>query len=443
MLKACLLVNQTKSSLKTQRGQVLIMATLSLTLTFGVIGLVVDVGWAHFRKQTCLTVAESASIAGAKAAMTVSNPTCGAGLTCQAATECPATLNTPSDPIHAACLYAQQNGFTNGANGGRQRVLIAANTIAPPVSGVSPNYWISATVSEKLPLTFLAVLGQQWGNVAARSTAGVVNGPNCIYALDPSASGSLHADGGDNLTSNCGVIVDSNSSTAITAAGPINAPQVGMVGKNPGYSGTINSSKISTGILSQPDPLAYVQAPAVGDTCNFTNYSRSSGAATLNPGVYCGGITLSNSANVTLTSGTYILKGGGLNMSGNATLQGTGVTIYNTGTASTYRPIFTQDDVIINLTAPTSGPLVGILFFQDRSISSSAENILGGGSGKFQGALYFPTTPLVFSSQQNVTAAYTIIVAKTINIQINSFTVANDYSSLATGSPIKFGAIYE
>src|ERR1700694_4830906 len=95
---------------RQRRGQALIMATLSLTLTFAVLGLAVDVGWSHFRKQASYAAAQSAAIAGARAAMVVANPTCGGGLTCQGPTACPGALNAPTNPVHAACLYAQQNG---------------------------------------------------------------------------------------------------------------------------------------------------------------------------------------------------------------------------------------------------------------------------------------------------------------------------------------------
>jgi hypothetical protein len=424
---------------KRQRGQVLIMATLSLTLTFALLGLVVDVGWAHFRKLASYSAAQSASIAGARAAMLVANPTCGGGLTCQSATACPGTLNTPTNPIHAACLYAQQNGFTNG---GSQGVLIADNTSGAPVPGVSPSFWISATVSERLPLTFLSVLGQQFVTVAARSTAGVVNGDNCIYALDPARAGAISNQNA--VTSSCGLITNSNNATAVQAGPGITAPSISMVGN---YNGTIHGT-ISTGIAPVSDPLAYLPNPTVPPGgCTFTNYTISSGSATLSPGKYCGGITIKGNANVTLNPSTtqqYVLLGGGLNLVEFGQLHGNGVTIYNTfdGTHP-YGPIFNQDNALIDLTAPTSGTYAGILFFNDRNAPYTPDNVLGAASAKLQGALYFPSSSLVFSSGAWVPVAYTIIVSRTFNNQINGVTVNNDYSSLANGSPIKAIAVYE
>ena len=156
---------------------------------------------------------------------------------------------------------------------------------------------------------------------------------------------------------------------------------------------------------------------------------------TLSKGVYCGGIAISGTAVVTLSAGTYILMGGGLTVSGSGTLSGTGVTLYNTGnTLYPYKPVQTLDNSIVALTAPTSGVLAGILFFQDRSIVSTAANIL---AGSFTGVLYFPTTPIVLNSGSDVAVPYTILVGDTVSMFINTLNIKSDYSSLASGSPIK------
>ena len=199
-------------------------------------------------------------------------------------------------------------------------------------------------------------------------------------------------------------------------------------------------STIKTGVASVSDPLLYLKAPAVGG-CGRNNYVVSSGTVTLSPGVYCGGLTIKGSANVTLSAGTYILNGGGMNVSGSAHVTGTGVTLYNTRDSThPYGPITSQDTPVITLSAPTSGSLAGILIFQDRSVVSATPNII---VGTLTGALYFPTTPIVLSSQQNVATPYSIIVAKTLSLNVNTLTVSSNYSSLSEGSPIKVVTLTE
>ena len=160
------------------------MVTISLIPLLAMIGLVVDFGWGYYRKELCRTAAEAAAAAGAAAAKS-KTLTCGTGVTCQAATACPSTLTPTTDPIIAACLYAKQNGYTDG---GKVSVKIATGTTSSPVSGVSPSYWITATVSEQLPQLFSAVLGNTLATASARSTAGVFTATGaggCVYVPEP------------------------------------------------------------------------------------------------------------------------------------------------------------------------------------------------------------------------------------------------------------------
>jgi hypothetical protein len=91
----------------------------------------------------------------------------------------------------------------------------------------------------------------------------------------------------------------------------------------------------------------------------------------------------------------------------------------------------------VNFSAPTSGPLAGILFFQDRSIPSSAavSTITGNSSSTFDGAIYFATTAVAFNGNSSVNG-YSILVADKLVIGGNA-TVGNNYTSLTNGSPIK------
>ena len=78
------------------------------------------------------------------------------------------------------------------------------------------------------------------------------------------------------------------------------------------------------------------------------------------------------------------MNGGGFSVSSQANIIGNGVTIYNTGSASyAYQPISITGGSTTVLTAPTTGSLAGILFFQDRSITTTSKtsvNTIAGGS---------------------------------------------------------------
>ena len=166
------------------------------------------------------------------------------------------------------------------------------------------------------------------------------------------------------------------------------------------------------------------------------------GVVTLNPGVYCNGIAITAGASVTFQPGTYILNGGGLSVGGNSTIQGTGVTFYNTARGKyTYAAVNIAGGTLGFLSAPTSGPMEGMLFFQDRTVtlkskSQSTNTISGSSNINFQGTFYFPTTDLTFSGGGQVATDYTILVARTIAVSGNT-TLSANFSSLPDGNLIK------
>jgi len=190
------------------------------------------------------------------------------------------------------------------------------------------------------------------------------------------------------------------------------------------------------------DPLAYVPAPTVGP-CTVNSFVASS-SQTINPGVYCDGIQVKNNSTLTMNPGLYIIAGSGLQTNAGTTIQGTGVTIYNTQVPSGagYKAISMNGGSTIKLSAPTSGTYEGILFFADRNMAPVLNLINGNNASDIVGALYFPNSYLAFSGNSSTTS-YTEIVARTLTITGNA-TINNDYSSLANGSPIKSaGAMVE
>src|ERR1035441_1235592 len=195
----------------------------------------------------------------------------------------------------------------------------------------------------------------------------------CVYALDPTAANALSISGAVTINvPSCGVVVDSSSSKAFTfsGAGSFTAKYFDVVG---GYStsGAVTlSPKPVTGSASQADPLTFL-TPPTSNVCTYTNYKVSTGSTTLNPGTYCNGITISGATTVTFNPGTYILMGGGLNVTEASILKGTGVTFFLTkGLGYNYGPLSVSGAVVATLSAPTSGPYYGILFYQDRTIGT-------------------------------------------------------------------------
>jgi hypothetical protein len=146
-------------------------------------------------------------------------------------------------------------------------------------------------------------------------------------------------------------------------------------GKSVYINGNTNTATFAAGSYTFCGPVALV---------------GNNPSITLRPGLYYGGISITGNAHVKFQAGTYILAGGGLSVTGNATITGTGVTFYDATGLGGYQPINITGNAQLNLSAPTSGPLKGILFFQDRSIASGSagSTIVGNSSSSFDGAHY-------------------------------------------------------
>jgi Flp pilus assembly protein TadG len=424
---------------RKQQGSVLLLFLLTLVPICGVVGLVADIGWYYYTAETAHAAAEAAATAAVRSAMDYVSAgaaygcsSTSNGILCQAAMSCPSVIASPmTNDLQAGCAYAAANGFTNGGMNGKQTVTIEANTTtpAPTAPGVKVRYWVTVRIYQANPLFFLGIFSQSSLAVAVRSTAAVLNKvPNaCVATLDPTARSALMVTGSASVTlSNCAVQVNSNATTALNVNGSacLSATAIDVVGGASTTSCTQPAPISSSSAMS--DPFAALAAPSFSTTCDsaHTNVKvNSNSLVTLSPGTYCGGLSITSS--VALTSGTYVLLGGGLTCNAGCSLTGSGVTFYNTctsgycnGGSSGYKAISIGGQGVVNLSAPSSGDLAGILFFQDRSVSppsGQSDSILGGSSTNVQGVMYFPETLLKFAGNFSGADSSTFLIADQIS----------------------------
>jgi hypothetical protein len=295
------------------------------------------------------------------------------------------------------------------------------------------------------------VLGIHSINVSARAVAGVESSGICVYVLDGSASHAFMVSGNGPFNAPCGIVVNSTASQALVAAGGscITARGIYVTG-NYASSGCYSPTP-QTGVDASDDPLLSVTAPTAAASCDaaHTNYSISTGTASISAGTYCGGISVSNGATLNLGAGTYILKGGGLTVQGtNTHLNGTGVTFYNTcnsGTCSTsttgYGAIQIKTSATANITAPTSGSLANMLIFVDRSAPSATDVTFSNATLMFTGSLYAKTEMINFSGSSASTALNLNIVSRLLNF--NGSSSLNLNHTFPTGSAIKDAQMVE
>jgi hypothetical protein len=148
------------------------------------------------------------------------------------------------------------------------------------------------------------------------------------------------------------------------------------------------------------DPYAGVAVPTPG-ACAATNSWGGGGTFTISPGTFCNGLTISNSAKVTMNAGIYIVDRGSFTLTGGGSLTATaGVTIVLTSSSGTnYATASIDNGTTINITAPTNGATKGLAFFQDRrAAATGTDNFAGGTAMTVNGGLYFPAQMVNFSN---------------------------------------------
>lgn len=404
-----------KRRANSSAAYVLVSGAASVVVLLGFVGLAVDVGYLQVIKRRAQTAADSAALDGIQELK----------------------RNRPGDIVAAARYSAALNGFTHGTTG----VTVQVNN--PPTSGRysgSVNA-VESIVTQTAGTFFMRILNTNSVVVRARAVAYLGSSPNCLYVLNPTAEEALEIDDAAQVQLNCGAIVNSNHANAMEIEGLtscFSATSIGVVGGYTVQGSCVPTPTPKTGVDPEPDPLAYLSEPVVPSNCNATNLKINGGNVVLTPGVYCNGIQISGGANVTFQPGNYILKGGGLQISGTPTVQGTGVSFYNANVAGyTYKGVNIKTTGSVQLSAPTTGPLAGILMFDSRSAPAEAESeIAAGANSKFEGALYFPKAELEFEDDTTATVAYTLIVADRVEFEASAKLTAT-FAPLPGGSPIK------
>jgi RHS repeat-associated protein len=264
----------------------------------------------------------------------------------------------------------------------------------------------------------------------------------CFYALDPTAGRAFQIAGAQTVYTACGIVVESTASDGFEMEGSEtlylqNHSQVSVLG-GAQLNGqtqiwdTISNQQVSAVQTSSPgDPLAGLVAPSsgtiVGSTPTYYDLNTRPANNTLSPGVYCGGLTIGNTngTSFTMSPGVYIMAGGGLLFNSQASVTGTGVTIYNTSSSGwgcpssyNYTPVTISGQVNANLSAPTTGSLAGVLMFGNRTGCATAgscqDQINGGSTAILNGALYFKSDQVKITGSN--ASGYTMLVADKIYI---------------------------
>lgn len=407
---------------RDRRGAVVLLAAILFPVVIGGLGLWVETGYWYSMQRQVQHVADVAAHT--------------AGVRIRAG-------DSKAQATAAARYIATQSGFP-------QTATLTLNM--PPLSGTKKNMpnAIEVILTESHRRWFTALFAG--GEVSLRGRAvTVIEGDStaCMLALSGSANGAISVTGSTNVSlAGCDIAANSVSSTAFAMGGLGSALTTGCVhtvgGATPNSGLTLTACPaVKTNAASARDPYADLAEPAIIGACNARMVGNNKTATTLTPtdvhplggGLksmrFCSGFDLRG--DVVLMPGLYIIEGGSLTVNGGsissttaAKLSGQGVTFY---LASSAAEIKLNGNVTLDLAAPTSGPMSGVLFFGSHS-ATTASNMINGSAGSImQGAIYTPASAMQFSGDSSGTNGCTQVIASTITLTGNSTLKATCASS--------------
>jgi hypothetical protein len=217
--------------------------------------------------------------------------------------------------------------------------------------------------------------------------------------LSPTASGALTLIGEAEIEVPGSVFVNSNSTGALVAIGSssVTAGSISVMGSVSSIGGATFSPAPVTGATNPTDPYSGLPVPQPGAERGSVVCSADS-SVTLLPGIYDKVIANGN-CSVELEPGEYILRGG-ITVTGEATVSGSGVLLYNTSKnypleGGQMGKIVLGGSGSIDLSPAESGAYAGISIFQARD-NTQPISIVGHAvfNGELHGTVYAPSAQL-------------------------------------------------
>lgn len=412
---------------RDERGQILVLTALCMTILFGFMALAIDVGLLFNDKRKLQNAADAAATSAAIDYM----------------------FNTSQTTATAAANSAVT---ANQISGATVTVNYAPN-ITSSYHNTSSYIEVILTVPD--PTFFMGMFNQKTVTVAARAVAGMPGRGNaCVIVLDPHASSAMSLQGSFDVSAdNCGVVVNSDASDALQftgASGSLTAGYVSVVGGDGGHTGDSSPAPV-TGAAPVINPFPSLSGPNPSTDCTAANTNtmsslNSSTTYKTANNITCFSHSISMSGNVTLPSGVAVFES-------DVTLGGT----VNSGTNGTTIDVYSGNfDVstgtTLNLTAPTTAPTSsvpsGIAIMQPSSNTNTMKIQDGNSSGSLTGIVYAPGAQLFLNDSGGdhsggTTAYHTDLIVgtfydKTATLTINSYT-----TSFGSSSPLTAVALVE
>lgn len=375
-------------------GNVAVVFALMLPILIGATGLGVETSYWYYKSLQLQSAADAAAYAAELENMSGS---------------------TTSQIKAEASAIASKNGFEPAAG--------SIDVHSPPTSGAFQTVTASEVIlHQDLARYFTAIFANEPVALSARAVAkSEIASMACILALDGSASRAALFSGNTRVDlTGCAVMSNSKAADALKVQGSAAVSVRCLISAGGADVGGATMTSCSKPILhaqAAADPFLDLTTPEVSGSC------MSSKTATLQPGRYCSGLSLSGTK--TLASGTYVVEGGDFKVNAKALVTGQGVTIYLTCNAR----VSINGTATVQLSAPTAGPYSGVLFFGDRNCAGGTNTFNGTANSKLTGAIYFAKQAVQYLGNFSGEGGCSQIVAGTVEWS-GSTSIKQDCTSL-------------
>lgn len=192
------------------------------------------------------------------------------------------------------------------------------------------------------------------------------------------------------------------------------------------------------------------------DESSYKNIVFTGGNHTLSPGNYCGDILISGTAKVKLQPGAYAIQGV-LRVEDNAEFVGERVGFYlwgGSGTTSRPASFHFTDNALIDLSAPETGPMAGVLIWEGvnnaiadmkkSGVDNNFHRISSTRAKRLTGTIYLPGGRLLINAPVTIAedSDFTVLLVSRLDLQKGPNLVLNsDYASSRVPVPKGLGPI--
>ncbi len=298
---------------------------------------------------------------------------------------------------------------------------------------------VRVTVTVPPRVFFAGPIGANAGPVSRESIAEVagLDSNICVIALDEDIARGISLDSNASLDApDCAIYANSTTPKAISALS--NSRLIGnLICSAGGKEGSASNFNPDPTLDCPPisDPLAERAHPPVGP-CDHTNFTKKDYVGTLSPGVYCNGLFIHGASKVTLEPGVYVIKEGNFKIDNTSEVTGEGVGFFLTGLSGQFQ--FTKD-AKIRLSAPTTGPMAGLLFMEDDTILEATKHrITSDYADYLVGTIYLPRGAFLIDANQDVASEseFTVLVVRALELKAGPRLVLNtDYDGTTVPLP--------